>query len=265
VSLDRVTLRYPGSTTPALRDVSLDIPAGALVAVTGPVAAGKSALARAILGLYPLEAGRVLFDALPLEVVPTAERAARTGYLPQDAYLFSGTVRENVLLSPSDRDGECADRLSDAIRLAALEEDVGTFPAGLATEIGELGIRVSGGQRQRIALARAIAASDGRSPGLLVLDDPFSAVDLGTEAAIVAGLREAFGPTAPPERRTTILFCSHRLAAFPRVDLVVVLDGGRVVGRGTHDELMRAGGLYARIYRAQRAVERADEQIGAIS
>ena len=264
VSLDRVSLRYPESTTPALRDVSLDIPAGALVAVTGPVAAGKSALARAILGLYPLEAGRVLIDGLPLEAIPVAERAARTGYLPQDAYLFSGTVRENVLLSPSDRDGQCEDHLSGAIRLAALEEDVGTFPAGLATEIGELGIRVSGGQRQRIALARAIAASEGRSPGLLVLDDPFSAVDLDTEAGIVAGLREAFGPTVPPERRATILLCSHRLAAFPRADLVVVLDGGRVVGRGTHDELMRAGGLYARIYRAQRAVERADQRTEAV-
>src|SRR5207247_2523303 len=98
VSLRGVTFRYPGAGTPALRDIGLDIPAGALVAVTGPVGAGKSALARALLGLYPLEAGQVLLDGRPLENIPVVERAARTGYLPQDPYLFSGTVRDNIVL-----------------------------------------------------------------------------------------------------------------------------------------------------------------------
>jgi ABC-type multidrug transport system fused ATPase/permease subunit len=126
---------------------------------------------------------------------------------------------------------------------------------GLDTQVGEGGIRVSGGQRQRIGLARALAASAPNRPGLLVLDDPFSAVDIETEARIVTALRQAFGPAAPPERRATILLCSHRLAAFPQADLVVVLDGGRIVEKGAHGDLIRQDNLYARIYRAQLTVE----------
>src|SRR5207244_7748986 len=106
--------------------------------------------------------------------------------------------------------------------------DVRGLPEGLETEIGELGIRISGGQRQRIALARALSAS-GQRPGLLVLDDPFSAVDVETEAAIVAGLRTAFGPSADRHHQATILLCSHRLAAFPLADRIVVLESGRIV------------------------------------
>jgi ATP-binding cassette, subfamily B, multidrug efflux pump len=113
-------------------------------------------------------------------------------------------------------------------------------------------VRVSGGQRQRIALARAVAVSGRRAPGLLVLDDPFSALDLDTEAKIVAGLRELFGPSQKHEQQCTVLLCSHRLLAFPQADLVVVLDRGRILEQGTHAELSELNGLYARIYRAQR-------------
>jgi ATP-binding cassette, subfamily B, multidrug efflux pump len=261
VSLQRVTFRYSTAVAPALRDLWLDIPAGALVAVTGPVGSGKSALARVLLGLYPLEAGRVLLDGRPLEDMPAAERAARMGYLSQDPYLFSGTVRENIVLgSPGrrqaqdhtpDASGVCP-VLASAVSCAALDEDLRTFPDGLETEIGELGVRVSGGQRQRIALARAVAASGARAPGLLVLDDPFSALDLDTEAKIVAGLRALFGPSQKYEQQCTVLLFSHRLLAFPQADLVVVLDRGRILEQGTHAELSEGNGLYARIYRAQR-------------
>src|SRR6266567_2235375 len=228
--------------------------AGALIGVTGPVGSGKTALTRAILGLYPLESGSVLIDGWPVEELPASERTGLIGYLPQNALLFSGSLRENVTLTP---EGAAAgdDFLMRAMRLAVLEEDVRAFPHGLDTDIGELGIRISGGQRQRVGLARAMAAAAPGYPGLLVLDDPFSAVDVATEARIVAALRHAFGPDAPLEQRVTIVVCSHRLAAFPHADAVMVLREGRIEEKGTHAELVESRGLYGRIYRAQRVAE----------
>jgi ABC-type multidrug transport system fused ATPase/permease subunit len=250
VSLRDVTFRYPGGERPALAGLDLDIPAGSLVGITGPVGAGKSALTRAILGLHPIESGRVLVDGRPLTDLTPRERAGLIGYLPQDALLFSGSLRDNVALRHGS--GPHDDPfLMEAVRVAALDEDVLRFPRGLDTEIGELGIRISGGQRQRVGLARAIAAGAPRLPGLLVLDDPFSAVDVTTEARIVASLKQTFGPEARPENRVTIVLCSHRLAAFPSADLVVVLQDGRIEEMGTHSALVAASGLYARIFRAQ--------------
>ena len=226
-----------------------------MIGVTGPVASGKSALARAILGLHPVEAGAILIDGRPLAELGSETRTGLIGYVPQDPFVFGGSVRENVTLTPERSVGD--DVVMRAVRAAALEGDVMAFPRGLDTELGEQGVRISGGQRQRVGLARAIAAAAPGYPRLLVLDDPFSAVDVETEARIVASLRDTFGADAPPERRITIVLCSHRLAAFPFADTVLVLRDGGIEELGTHAELIASDGLYARIYRAQRVTEMA--------
>jgi ATP-binding cassette, subfamily B, multidrug efflux pump len=249
VSLRNVAFTYPGAGAPALRDVTLDVAPAALVAITGPVGSGKSALARLVAGLYPPDSGQVRVNGRDPHTWQADDRTV-LGYLPQGHPVFSGTVADNVLLRDRGWLGDDA-RLDEALVVAALAEEVAAMPAGTCTDIGELGVQVSGGQRQRIALARSLAAPV-LHPGLLVLDDPFSALDLQTEARIIGAVRAAVGPDAPTEHRATVLLFSTRLASFPRADLVVVLDAGQVAEQGSHEALLRNQGLYARIFKAQR-------------
>jgi ATP-binding cassette subfamily B multidrug efflux pump len=252
--LKNVTFSYPGARSPVLADFSLEIAPGSFVAVTGAVGSGKSALARALLGIYPIESGTSRLYAADGST-PNCQHGL-VGYLPQDAHLFSGSIRDNVLMGLA---ATCPEFVARALRIAALDPDVAAFPDGIDTQIGELGVRISGGQRQRLGLARAIAAYAPDPPGLLVLDDPFSAIDVETEMRIVTALREAFGAQQSPAERVTILLCSQRLAAFPLADRVVVLEKGKIQQEGAHRDLMARDGLYARIYRAQTCFEPATE------
>ena len=201
VSIQDLTFRYPGSATPVLRNISLDIPAGSLVAVTGPVGSGKSSLARILLGLYPAETGRVMLDDVPIEKLTGKERASRIGYLPQNPFLFSGTIAENILIADS-ANGTPAERdsLSRWIRLCAMEDDMRDFVDGYDALIGERGIRISGGQRQRIALARALAVR----PGVLVLDDQLAQSD----ALRMAWFREQLR-TSASKTQILVFTCRH--------------------------------------------------------
>ena len=228
-----------------LRNISFTIPAGSLCGLVGRVGSGKTAIAETIARLSNVEPGQLFFDgrdATELSLFGTRQQIA---YAPQDAFLFSATVRENIAfglptsppLTPEQRDR----RIDDAVLAAGLRPDLQALPQGLDTLVGERGVSLSGGQRQRVALARALAA--GRP--LLILDDSLSAVDAETERTILSQLRNVF-------TNTTALLVSHRLSALQHADQIVVLDGGAVAQLGTHQELMRdQAGLYAQLYRQQ--------------
>ena len=237
----KLAMTFPGKDSPAVSDLTLDIPEGAWVGVTGPVGCGKTALALALAGLYPY-AGSLRLNGGELSGFTPAEKVANVAYLGQDAFLFSASIAENI----SFKDPEEADiaALEQAATWAALSDDLPLFAEGYATTVGESGVRVSGGQKQRIALARALYP---RAP-VLILDDAFSAVDIATERRMRARLRDA-------STGATVIMMSHRLASFVYTDFIVVLDKGKVLERGTHEELMAAGGMYSRIFMAQQWME----------
>lgn len=234
--ISNLRFAYPGSDTPVLDGIDLIARPGQLIGVTGPVSSGKTALAKALLGLYPwLDGDTGNGDS---ESGPESLTGA-VAYCPQSPSLFSGTVEWNIAFETDTRKWH-PERIREAAHIASLEKDLALLPDGFDTLVGDGGVRVSGGQRQRIALARAIYASKK----WLVLDDPFAAVDLETEKEIIERMRAHLSDTI-------ILLLSHRLAAFPHADRVLVLDKGRVVEQGTHDDLMHSGRIYPAIYQAQ--------------
>ena len=226
-----------------LHQISITAQRGQIIGITGPVGSGKSTLANALTGLYPYT-GHIHIDGRELSSLSDADRSSLIAYAGHEQYLFSMSIKENVMLAGQTNSADSGHKLAAALRTAALDDEIDHFSQGLESMVGEKGARVSGGQRQRIALARAIYS---QAP-ILVLDDPFSAVDIATEDRIMSHLRHDY-----PDR--IILLFSHRLTTFPNTDHVLVLSQGQIRQAGTHAQLMQEQGLYRDIYQAQSFLE----------
>ncbi|HWV58476.1 MAG TPA: ABC transporter ATP-binding protein [Longimicrobiales bacterium] len=252
IEFDDVWFRYPGSDRDVLRGVSFRIRPGQTVALVGPTGSGKSTIVALLARLYDPTAGRVMVDGVPVNRYDLGALRRAMGIVPQEAFVFSETIEENVALGVTDPDVR-EQAVLRAAEVARLDEAVAEFPQGYQTLLGERGVNLSGGQRQRATLARALA----RDPRILVLDDALSAVDTRTESEILTGLdRELRGRTA--------LIISHRLTAIMRADMVLVLNEGRIVERGTHADLLARNGLYASLLRRQLLEEEMSDE-GATS
>jgi ATP-binding cassette subfamily B protein len=239
VTLRDVGFRYPSRPDgpPVLADVDLTIPAGRTVALVGRTGAGKSTLIQLLPRLFDVDRGSVLLDGRDVRSLPLGWLRRQVGLVPQDSFLFSRTIRENVAFA---LEGDGSDRVEWAVGMAGLARDLADMPAGLDTVVGERGVTLSGGQKQRVTLARALATA----PRVLILDDALSSVDAATEREILDRLRSFF------RERTTILV-AHRITTVKEADLIVVLDEGRVVEAGDHDGLLAQGGVYADLFRQQ--------------
>jgi ATP-binding cassette, subfamily B, multidrug efflux pump len=226
-----------GSAHAVLSDINLRVPAGSTLAIVGPTGSGKTTLAALIARLWEAPAGQLLIDGRPIREWPLESLRRSIGYVPQDTYLFSETVGGNVAFGLP---AYALDQVRAAAEIANLDSDVEGFTKKYDTVVGERGVTLSGGQKQRSAIARAVV----RDPRILILDDSLSAVDTQTEERILTRLRDVM------ENRTTILI-SHRTSTVQDADQIVVLRDGRIIERGSHDELLAREGYYADLYRKQ--------------
>jgi ABC-type multidrug transport system fused ATPase/permease subunit len=232
VRMEGVALRYDGAAA-ALAGVDLEVEAGRTVALVGPSGSGKTSLVALIARLYDPSEGRVLVDGADVRSVDVGSLRSEIAFVADDSFLFSATVADNIAYA---RPGASREEIEAAARRAQADEFIRDLPGGYDTTVGERGLTLSGGQRQRVAIARALLAD----PRVLILDDATSSVDATTEAAIKDGLREAMAG------RTTFII-AHRLSTVSLADEVVVMDGGQIVDRGTHEELLEGCGFYREI------------------
>ena len=223
----------------ALDNISLEIEKGEFLAIIGHTGSGKSTLVQHLNGLLKPTSGEVLVDGVPLRSVALEKLRAALGVVPQEVFLFSDTIANNIAFS-LDAGPDVQGRVEQAARTAQVHQDIMQFPKGYETLLGERGVTLSGGQKQRVSIARAVV----RQPRILIFDDPLSAVDTATEDAILGGLRRIM-------QGCTTVIISHRISAVQAADHILVLDRGSVVEQGDHRQLLRLGGHYAALYEEQ--------------
>jgi len=243
-----LTFRYPTASgpDPVLRNINLHIPAGSTLAIIGPTGSGKSTMAALIARMWEAPPGTLRIDGRSIRDYRLEDLRRAIGYVPQDTFLFSETIRENIGLGVQEWSDEMVRRAAEIGGIAA---EIEGFPQGFHTMVGERGVTLSGGQKQRTSLARAIA----REPRILILDDALSSVDTETEARVLRHLRRVM------RERTTILV-AHRISTVQDADQIVVLRAGEIIERGTHEELVALGGYYADLYRKQLLEEELERE-----
>jgi ATP-binding cassette, subfamily B, multidrug efflux pump len=230
---------------PILNSISFSLPIGKTIALVGRIGSGKSTLAQLVPRLFDASSGEVLIDGQDVRKLSLRELRKSLGYVPQEPFLFSTSLRRNLAFG---RDDVSDQDLQRAVRIARLDRDLENFPQGLDTVVGERGVTLSGGQKQRATLARALAID----PPVLILDDCLSSVDAQTEAEILHGLRSILN-------EKTCLIISHRISAVKAADEILVFEDGRILERGTHHELVERGGLYAELHQQQRLTEELEQ------
>jgi ABC-type transport system involved in Fe-S cluster assembly fused permease/ATPase subunit len=230
---------------PILKNLSLRVPPGKTVAIVGPSGAGKSTISRLLYRFYELKSGRILVDGQDISQVTQKSLRAAIGMVPQDTVLFNDTVRYNIRYGRPDATDQ---EVEEAARMAQIHDFVISLPKGYDALVGERGLKLSGGEKQRVSIARTIL----KGPPILILDEATSALDSFTEHQIQAALKKV------SENRTTLVI-AHRLSTVVDADEIIVLEKGQVAERGTHEELLAEGGIYATMWNRQRQAEQARE------
>jgi len=238
IVFNNVYFSYPKSKSWILEDISFRILPGEFLGITGPVGSGKTTLVSLIPRLFDISKGEIFIDDIQIKKIPLEVLRKNIGFVPQDSFLFSDTIANNIRFGNPHISNE---KIKELIKIVALEEDLKEFPNGLDTIVGERGVTLSGGQKQRICLARALAID----PPILILDDALSAVDVSTEKEILNNLREL-------RRNKTFIFIAQRVSVIQEADEIIVIKEGKIIERGTHKELIKIGGLYASLYEKQR-------------